>query len=340
MALKLSRELGDGPDQQRSLFRLQLSYGNALRMARGLGAPETQAAYAIARDLAAAVEDVSERFPAYYGMWVGSYVRGELAPMQKMATAILRDAEGRPASPEAAMAQRIYGMTCWYAGNFIAAQKHLEQALAINAARHQREDVFRFNLDVTPLVMVQLPLALWPLGILSRAVSLTEEGVARALETKHIHTIAMVHDYAASFEMMRRHRGAPHVGVVLRFAQEHGLSDYIATGMLHEGWLRSGSVDREAGIAEMHHGLALIRSLPEALFMPLFMTVLAEAEAEAGHPDQALAILDKELADIERTEQRWYSAEVHRARRNSAQVLATRRDCGGKRLFAIHRDRP
>ena len=172
-------------------------------MARGLGAPETQAAYAIARDLAAAVEDISERFPAYYGMWVGSYVRGELTPMQEMATAILRDAEIRPASPEAAMAQRIYGMTCWYAGNFIAARKHLEQALAINAAKHQRDDVFRFNLDVTPLVMVQLPLALWPLGILDRAVSLAQEGVAHALETKHIHTIAMVHDYAASFEMMR-----------------------------------------------------------------------------------------------------------------------------------------
>ena len=176
-ALKLASELGDGPDQRRSLFRLQLTYGNALRMARGLGAPETQAAYAIARDLAAAVEDVSERFPAYYGMWVGSYTRGELAPMQEMATAMLRDAESRPASPEAAMAQRISGMTCWYAGNFIAAQKCLEQALAINADKHQREDVFRFNLDVTPLVMVQLPLALWPLGILDRAVSLTAEGV-------------------------------------------------------------------------------------------------------------------------------------------------------------------
>ena len=93
----------------------------------------------VAGDLATAVEEVSDRFPAYYGMWVGSYLRGELAPMQKMATAILRDAESRPASPEAAMPQRIYGMTCWYAGNFVAAQKHLEQALAINATRHQRK---------------------------------------------------------------------------------------------------------------------------------------------------------------------------------------------------------
>ena len=104
------------------------------------------------------------------------------------------------------------------------------------------------------------------------------------------------------------------MGAALGLAQEHQLSDYIASGMFHDGWVRSGGVDREAGLAEMHHGLALLRSLPEVLFMPLFMTVLAEAEAEAGHPDEALVMLDKELADIERTEQRWYSAEVHRAR--------------------------
>ena len=110
---------------------------------------------------------------------------------------------------------------------------------------------------------------------------------AHALETKHIHTIAMVHDYATCFEMIRRdrRRGAPHARALLGLAQEHGLSDYIAIGMFHEGWARSGGVDREAGIAEMHQGLALLRSLPEALFMPLFMTVLAESEAEAGHTD-------------------------------------------------------
>ena len=35
------------------------------------------------------------------------------------------------------------------------------------------------------------------------------------------------------------------------------------------------------------------RSREEELFIPLFMTVLAESEAEARNPDQALAILDR-----------------------------------------------
>jgi hypothetical protein len=49
-------------------LRLQITYGNARRMARGFAVPETQAAFTVARGLAAAVEDVSERFPAYFGL--------------------------------------------------------------------------------------------------------------------------------------------------------------------------------------------------------------------------------------------------------------------------------
>ena len=71
-ALHLADRLGEGPDQQRSRLRLQIAYGNALRIARGFGLPETQTAFAVARDLAATIEDVPERFPAYYGLWSGS----------------------------------------------------------------------------------------------------------------------------------------------------------------------------------------------------------------------------------------------------------------------------
>ena len=95
--LQLADGLGEGSDQRRSRLRLQITYGNALRIARGFGVPETQAAFAVARDLAADVEDVSERFPAYYGLWSGSFVRGDLTPMQEVAATFLRDVESRPA---------------------------------------------------------------------------------------------------------------------------------------------------------------------------------------------------------------------------------------------------
>jgi len=57
-----------------------------------------------------------------------------------------------------------------------------------------------------------------------------------------------------------------------------------------------------------------MRLRQQELFTPLLMTLLAEAEAEAGRPDAGLLINDKELPTIERTGQRWYLSELHRAR--------------------------
>ena len=68
-----------------SRLRLQTSLGNALIWAKGYQAPETSAAFARARELASRVEDPSERFSAYYGLWAGHSTRGEPAPLREMA---------------------------------------------------------------------------------------------------------------------------------------------------------------------------------------------------------------------------------------------------------------
>jgi predicted ATPase len=115
--------------------------------------------------------------------------------------------------------------------------------------------------------------------------------------------------------MMRRNRSGatPHVEALFGIAREHGILVWIAFCTFHEGWLLS-AVDCEAGIAKMHEGMALMRLQQQEIFMPLMMTLLAEAEAEAGRPDAGLAIVDEQLVTIERTGQRWFLAEVHRMR--------------------------
>jgi len=81
-------------------LHLQTSLGNALIWAKGHHAAETTAAFARARELASRVEDASERFSAYYGLWIGHFVRGEAAPMREMAQLFLREATARPDCPE------------------------------------------------------------------------------------------------------------------------------------------------------------------------------------------------------------------------------------------------
>jgi predicted ATPase len=93
---------------------------------------------------------------------------------------------------------------------------------------------------------------------------------------------------------------------------EYDLPTYNAgiTAFLR-GWARGES---EAGIAEMQAGIANQREQGYLLHLPLWEVALAEAEAGTGDTDAALRRLDDALAELERTEQRWYEAEMHRIR--------------------------
>ena len=46
---------------------------------RGFGAEESKEAFIRARELAAAIDDATERFTIYYGLWVGNVMRGVCA---------------------------------------------------------------------------------------------------------------------------------------------------------------------------------------------------------------------------------------------------------------------
>ena len=110
-ALELAEQLENS--QERRLFRarLQISYGNALRVVRGYAAPETKAAFAIARSLAMPLPQAPERFSAGTGLWSASFLSGDLSSMRELADAFLHNTKGRPASPETVVAHRLDGMT-------------------------------------------------------------------------------------------------------------------------------------------------------------------------------------------------------------------------------------
>src|SRR5262249_49153025 len=122
--------LADGPSQRLLRLRLQTTYGHALLHGRGHSQPETIAPLArAARQRGAGVEDAVAGFSAYYGMWMGRLVRAGLAPMREVAVLSLRDARHSPGSPAAGRALHVYGVTCWFQGDYAGARMHLEQAL-------------------------------------------------------------------------------------------------------------------------------------------------------------------------------------------------------------------
>jgi predicted ATPase len=296
--------------------KLQTNFGHALIAARGDAALETTAGFARARELAAAVDDPIERLSANFGLWVGYLSRGEAGPLRAITEVILRDIDGKPPSPEAAVAHRLAGVTAWYFGNFELARAHLGQTLAIFDAQRDRDLAYRFGRETGVGAMVFMALTLWPLGETDQARRIGEEALARAVASGHMLTTVYGHFQYALLHVARRDAAAtaPLAEAVVKLAREHGMALYSAYGEFLQPWARWHLGDREGGLEAMRRGIAACRHIDNPLFTTLFETALAEAEAEAGEIEAALASIDRTVALTERTGQRWNEADTHRVR--------------------------
>ena len=98
---------------------------------KGYAAPETAAAFARARDLAAANNNPAEKFASIYGQWSVDMLRAELASARQLADILLADAEKAMSRPEMAVGRRITALTCFLQGALEEAQFNAEEALKI-----------------------------------------------------------------------------------------------------------------------------------------------------------------------------------------------------------------
>ena len=302
------------PNRRRT--QLQVAYGNALIAARGHGAAETTEAFAKARESASGDTDAPERLAADYGLWVGSHARGDLPSMRAHAAAFLSDVEARPDSPEAGVAHRAAGLTCWFAGEYREARDHLERALALFQPGRDDDLAFRFGQDQGVAAMAYLAIASWPIGEVDRAISLIDRMQVRVAGLTHVGTLAYGRYIAAIFELTRRDpaRAAPNAFELARLAREHDLRMFRALGVFLEGWATAASGAPGGGLEDMRRGVEQLREQNVLFFDGLLKIALAEAESQAGDPARAIAILDEALATCDRLGSRAFEAELHRVR--------------------------
>jgi predicted ATPase len=302
--------------RRRRMAQLQVSYGNALIAARGYGAPETTDAFAAARERVQSDSGAPERLAADYGLWVGGYTRGELPSMRAHAAAFLADVEARPDSPEAGVAHRVQGTTHWFAGEYVEARRHLERALALFAPGRDDELAFRFGNDAGVAAMSGLAFVSWPVGEIDRAVWLVDRLNERIANLTHVNTLALGAMRAALLALMRadRRRARTNASELVRIVREHDLPMFRAFCEFLEGWATADAGSLADGLEIMRRGVRSLREQNVLLFDGLFKIALAEAEFRAGDIGGALMILDEALVTCERTGQRTFEAELHRAR--------------------------
>jgi class 3 adenylate cyclase/predicted ATPase len=299
-------------------LRLQTSLANALIWAKGHHAPETTAAFARARELASRVEDASERFSVYYGLWVGHLNRCEPAPLREMAEFFLREATALPDGPESLTAHRMFGFTCWYFGDFAGAHDHFQKSLELYDQARHGEFANRFGQLLRPAAAeIWDALSLWVLGRIDEALCLADRALADAESAAHVPTMGQALLYAALLGLVRCNPEAVAndsqalADIVTRYDFP---AFWVGLTVFLQGWPKWSDAAEESRLAEMRRGLAIVREQGFVWLLPSFEAALVEAEASAGETDAGLRRLDDALVEFERTEQRWYEAEMHRIR--------------------------
>jgi class 3 adenylate cyclase/predicted ATPase len=321
--LDIARGLMDLAAHRLLRLRLQITLGYALLNGRGVTSPETSAAFVRARELAAEVEDTSERFAAYWGLFMGSYLRAELTAMRDVASASLSDAERLPGSLESSIAHGQVGITRWFEGNYVEARLHLRKSVAGFDREPERERYLASRIGENPGIRYKAFLArvLWPLGEVDQASRLDEEALRLARQAGHVASIAGAYSVTCLNAVMRGKpdHAAPHAEALVRLACEHGFPTWLASGKAYLGWSRRCAGDQN-GEELMREGLELLHDLDIRLLLPLFRVEFIQGETEGV--EVALAALDCQLAEANRSGQAWFDAELHRLR---GEVLLRRR---------------
>ena len=235
-------------------LKLQTSYGHAIAMFRGFSSDETKAAFAKAQQMLVGIDDPRERYLTYYGLWLPTASRGDLASGRAIAETFWRDAEGTSRITETAIALSVLGFTCLVQGDFENAVAHLQNAVRIHDPQRDREAKFRFNLDAGAWATLYLAITHWLLGEVEQAREAIDDARRRVIKSEHAPILALHYDFEAMLETLRGDAKAVRrvAELCIDVSREHGLAVFLSEGIGYLGWARVVLGDRDAGIAQLN----------------------------------------------------------------------------------------
>jgi predicted ATPase len=190
------------------------------------------------------------------------------------------------------------GLALLQQGHLVEAKTHLEEVLRTYDPGRDREAQFRFGTDSLASATIYLAYVCWHLGDIKRARELSDDAIARAVESAHRPTLANVWSFKAAFEMLRGDaEAAKQASEALgQLGREHGLDFYLAYAAVYSAWARARLGDGAAGLTELRQTLAALTQQGIKFGVTLLQALLAEMEAEVESVDEALIRVDEALA--------------------------------------------
>ena len=313
--LALVANLPEGVTRMQHELDLQIALGKAMIATKGYGAPETGEAFNRARSLCEQLDRPPQLVSVLHGQWVRVLLAGDLALARSRAEELLTLGMERNDPVWTVMGCRISGVTCCWLGELIAARDYLERGLLLYDPAHH-SSYAELTVDDTHVVMLTyLAWTLLCLGYLDQARAKREAALAEARLLSRAFTLAHALSRATHAEaiVVGPSGALLHADEWVSLTERQSIGYYSAEAMIFQGWCLTMLGQCEKGITQLTRGLATCRA-QGLLHLPTYLTLLADGYRKVQQPQNGLRQLLEAISVTDRTQVRYYEAEMHRVR--------------------------
>jgi DNA-binding SARP family transcriptional activator len=327
-ALRLLDESPRGEARDEVELRLLSAIGVPLVARLGYGAAEVQRCYERAltlhRRLGRRPDPSLLRGLALHAIATCRFDRAEATGRELIAAGAL----DRTARVEG---EYVLGVTCFWRGEFVKAERHLGEAIARYRAEDAPEHIWRYAQDPLGVCLSRLALTQLFLGDPAQAERSMREALGVATQLDHPMTTGYVrafdailaalepdgHDLGAAVAALDTVTSTMHIGYFAMVAELLG------------GWLdlRNGDV---RGLATLRRATDRMRG-EQPLHLTLGLSLLARGHHECAEPAAGRTVVAEALAMTSRSGQRYLLAELLRI---DAELLALSGDVAGASVTA------
>jgi len=156
----------------------------------------------------------------------------------------------------------------------------------------------------------------WHIGDIASCHANMSDAISLAKELNDMNALAVAINFAAYLAHYERNPAEAErlASDLIELSTRHSFAFFLAGGTVLRGWARSASGDAAEGLAWIEDGIDDWRRTGATLVVPYYLALKAEALYLAHRASEALEEITEAEALVERSEDRHWSAELHRLR--------------------------
>jgi tetratricopeptide (TPR) repeat protein len=282
---------------------------------RGYSAPEAQICCERVESLCHSLNRPLALYSALMGQWGYSLVTHRLTETMEIAKRVYLLAQEQSDDGLVIGAYRALAFTLYCLGDFENAREYAMRGVQIWRSGGARSPVEEVMVPAVTCLCIEA-LCEWHSEEMASSRATMAEAISLAKKLNDMHGLAValyLAGYLAHFE--RNADEAERLGSdSIELSTRHNFALWLAEAAVLRGWARSVSGDTLEGISWIERGIEDTRATGSILSVPYSLSLKAEALHLANRTAQALEAIREAEAVVERSEERWWSAEMHRLR--------------------------